>query len=55
LFVTFAPEVRIASLKVRSPDIRLPRHEVKEFNQQFAIIVFFEKLGEGTLEAIVEP
>lgn len=54
LFVTFDPEVLITTLKVRSPDMRLPRHEVKEFNQKFAIIVFSEKLPEGTLEVRVE-
>lgn len=55
LFITFETEVRITTLKVRSPDMKLPRHEVKEFNQKFAIVVFLEKLGEGTLEVIVEP
>ncbi|MBU6470443.1 MAG: hypothetical protein KGQ68_07150 [Gammaproteobacteria bacterium] len=55
LFVSFQPEVRITTLKVRSPDIQLPRHEVKEFNQKFAIIVFSEKISEGTLEVSVEP
>ncbi len=55
LFVSFQPEVRITTLKVRSPDIRLPRHEVKEFNQKFAIIAFSEKIPEGTLEVSVEP
>lgn len=55
LFMTFDPEVRISTLSVRSPDMKLPRHEVKEFNQKFAIIVFSEKLPEGTLEIRVEP
>lgn len=54
LFITFDPEVRITSLKVRSPDMELPRHEVKDFNQKYAIIVFSEKLKEGTLELEVE-
>ncbi|QDZ40413.1 hypothetical protein FRE64_10865 [Euhalothece natronophila Z-M001] len=54
IFVTFEPEVRITTLKVRSPDMRLPRHEVKEFNQKFAIIVFSERPPEGTLEIRVE-
>jgi hypothetical protein len=55
LFVGFEPEVRISSLKVRSPDIALPPHEVKEFNQRFAIIVFGGQVGEGTLEFEVQP
>lgn len=55
IFVTFEPEVQITTLKVRSPDMKLPRHEVKEFNQKYAIIVFSEKLKEGTLEIVVEP
>jgi hypothetical protein len=55
LFITFEPDVRITTLKVRSPDIRLPRHEVKDFNQKFAIVVFAEKIPEGTLEVSVEP
>lgn len=55
LFISFQPEVRITTLKVRSPDIKLPRHEVKEFNQKFAIIVFSEKIPDGTLEVSVEP
>ena len=41
LFVAFDPDVRITNLRLRSPDIRLPRHEVKEFNQRFAIISIF--------------
>lgn len=55
LFVTFEPEVKITSLKVRSPDMKLPLHEVKEFNQKFAIITFSGRLKEGTLEIVVEP
>lgn len=55
LFVTFEPEVQIATLKVRSPDMKLPRHEVKEFTQKYAIVVFSEKLKEGTLEILVVP
>lgn len=54
-FVSFEPEVRISSLKVRSPDVALPPHEVKEFNQRYAIIVFNGQVGEGTLEFEVQP
>ncbi len=55
LFVTFEPEVQILTLKVRSPNLTLPSHEVKEFNQRFAIIVFAGNLNEGTLEIAVQP
>lgn len=55
LFVTFEPEVRVSTLKVRSPDIVLPAHEVKAFNQRFAIIVFMGELTAGTLEVSVQP
>ncbi|MBI4913842.1 MAG: hypothetical protein HY823_14000 [Acidobacteria bacterium] len=53
LFITFDPEVQISTLQVRSPDIQLPTHEVKEFNQRFAIIVFSGDIPEGTLEISV--
>lgn len=55
LFVTFEPKVRISTLKVKSPDITLPPHEVKEFNQRFAIVVFMDELPTGTLEVSVQP
>jgi hypothetical protein len=55
LFVTFEPEVRILTLKVRSPDAKLPSHEVKEFNQRYAIIFFSGNIGVGTLEVTVCP
>ena len=53
LFLTFEPEVHISSIKVRSPDIKLPIHEVKEFNQKFAIIAFNNKIPSGTLEILI--
>lgn len=55
LFVTFEPEVRVSTLKVQSPDIALPAHEVKEFNQRFAIITFMGELTAGTLVVSVQP
>lgn len=55
VFITFEPEVEISTLKVRSPNIALPTHEVKEFNQRFAIIVFAGPVSEGTLEFEVQP
>ena len=54
LFVTFEPEVKVSTLKVRSPDVRLPPHEVKDFNQKYAIIAFHGEIPEGTLEIAVE-
>jgi hypothetical protein len=55
LFVTFEPEVKISTIQVRSPDMKLPLYEVKEFNQRFAIIVFNGAIGPGTLEISVNP
>lgn len=44
LVVSFEPEVRITTLKARSPVVSLPHHEVKEFNQGFAVIFFVSRL-----------
>jgi len=55
LFVTFEPDVKITTLTVNSPDIALPRYEVKEFNQRYAIISFASDLPAGTLEIRVTP
>ena len=55
LFVTFQPEVKISTIHVRSPDVKLPLYEVKEFNQRYAIIVFAKDIGPGTLEITVSP
>jgi hypothetical protein len=49
LFVTFVHPVRVGSLIVSSPDIALPMHEVKEFNDRFAVITFSGALPFGTL------
>ena len=35
--------------------MKLPGYEVKEFNQRYAIIVFFGDIEEGTLEVEVTP
>lgn len=53
LFVTFEEDVVIHTINVRSPDMQLPRHEVKEFNQRYAIIVFSDNVAAGTLEVAV--
>lgn len=50
LFIAFEPDVVISTLQINSPDILLPPHEVKEFNQRFAIIVFSGQIPTGTLE-----
>lgn len=50
LFVSFDCDVVISTLRVSSPDIQLPNHEVKEFNQRYAIIVFSGAFPRGTLE-----
>ena len=54
-FVSFEPDVKITTLQVRSPDMTLPPHEVKEFNQRYAIITFTGNIAEGTLEFTVSP
>jgi hypothetical protein len=50
MFVTFENDVEITSIEVSSPDMVLPVHEVKEYNQRYAIICFAEFLPGGTLE-----
>jgi len=55
LFVTFDTPVKIGTLAVSSPDIRLPAHEVKEFNNRYAIIYFINPVPEGTLDLSVHP
>ena len=49
LFLTFDTPVRVGTLEVSSPDIRLPMHEVKDFNDRSAIVFFNDDLAEGTL------
>ena len=53
LFLSFDYDVSISTLKISSPDISLPIHEVKEFNQRFAIIVFSGEIPMGTVEVRV--
>jgi hypothetical protein len=55
LVVSFEPEVKISTLKIRALEGDLPTHEVKEFNQRFAIIAFLGKAPVGTIEVAVEP
>lgn len=53
LFVAFDVDVAIHTMSVRSPDMQLPRYEVKEFNQRYAIIVFSDGVPAGTLEVSI--
>jgi hypothetical protein len=53
LFVSFENDVVISTLNVRSPDIRLPLYEVKEFKQRYAIVAFSDNVPAGTLELVV--
>lgn len=55
LFVTFEPDVKISTIRVSSPDIKLPLYEVKEFNQRYAIITFASDIPPGTLDVLVNP
>jgi hypothetical protein len=50
LFITFDVPVKVGTLEVASPDIRIPFHETKEFNNRYAIITFSGNLPTGTLE-----
>ena len=50
LFVSFEEDVAVHTITVRSPDMTLPLHEIKEFNQRYAIVVFAERVPAGTLE-----
>jgi hypothetical protein len=50
IFMAFENDVKITTLEVSSPDMVLPAHEVKEYNQRYAIICFSEALPGGTLE-----
>jgi hypothetical protein len=48
LFLTFDPFVRVGTLLVQSPDMQLPRYEIKEFHSRFAIVAF-DVIPAGTL------
>jgi hypothetical protein len=50
LFISFDTPVKVGTLEVSSPDMRLPIYEVKEFNNRYAIIVFRDNLPAGTLD-----
>ena len=55
IFITFETPVRVGTLEIGSPDFQLPRHEVKEFTNRYAIIVFSSELPAGTLDITVRP
>ena len=50
IVVSFEPEVSITTIRCASPDSVVPKYEVKEFNQRYAIIVFETELPKGTLQ-----
>ena len=49
LFISFEIPVSVGTLEISSPDMQLPLHETKEFNNRFAIIVFNGSIPQGTL------
>lgn len=53
LFVVFDKPMKIGSLTLSSPDFDLPRHEVKEFRERFAVIAFHGVPHPGILEMII--
>jgi hypothetical protein len=48
LFICFDRPTKVGTLNVSSGDFKLPRHEVKEFNNRFAVISFYEDLPTGS-------
>lgn len=52
LFVTFDQPVELGTLEVRS-DQPLPRHEVKEFTNRYALIAFYDAIPAGNLAVTV--
>ena len=56
LFLSFDRSVAVGTLEVTSDaDALLPRHEVKEFNNRYAIIHFAEMPPAGILDITVRP
>jgi hypothetical protein len=49
LYINFDQPVKVGTLEVEASGFNLPLHEVKEFTNRFAIIVFSEDLPAGTL------
>ena len=49
IFISFDKPILIGTLKVASPDMKLPVYEVKEYNNRFAVITFSGQLLSGTL------
>jgi hypothetical protein len=50
LCLCFDKPTKVGTLEVQSPDIQLPKHEVKEFRERFAIIGFEQEPPAGTLQ-----
>lgn len=49
LVFSFEKPIKVGTLEVNSSDFTLPRYEVKEFNNRFAVIVFYDALPAGSL------
>jgi hypothetical protein len=50
IFLSFVNDVRITSIEISSEGFVLPRYEVKEYNQRYAIIAFSNALPLGVLD-----
>jgi hypothetical protein len=50
LFICFDKPTKVGTLEVNSPDMHLPKYEIKEFKERFAIIFFDDELPSGTLQ-----
>ena len=52
LLITFDKQTKVGTLKVTGENMIIPQHEVKEFNQRYAIIVFTGVVPVGTTKII---
>lgn len=50
LFITFDKPTKIRTLKIVGENMIIPQHEVKEFNQRYAIIVFTGAIPAGVMK-----
>jgi hypothetical protein len=53
LYVNFDKPVMVGTLEVSAHGFTLPRYEVKEFTNRYAIVVFSQELPEGTVRVRV--
>ena len=54
LYVNFDNPINPGTLEVKSPDIKLPRYEVKDLTNRYAIIVFNDDLPRGEIHITVK-